>query len=86
MSLTSAMRSSSSLRRVGPIRRADTTTGSHVWLLIDALGARTAVLGGLTAARQAEEAAGFVMRVVAAGANLRFAVPDVDPGLVASGS
>jgi predicted dinucleotide-binding enzyme len=47
--------------------------------LIGDLGARTAVLGGLTAARQAEEAAGFVMRVVAAGANPRFAVPDVDP-------
>lgn len=47
--------------------------------LIGDLGARTAVLGGLAAARQAEEAAGFVMRVVAAGANPRFAVPDVRP-------
>lgn len=47
--------------------------------LIGDLGARTAVLGGLTAARQAEEAAGFVMRVVAAGMNPRFAVPDVQP-------
>ncbi len=47
--------------------------------LIGDLGARTAVLGGLAAARQAEEAAGFVMRVVAAGANPRFAVPDITP-------
>jgi 8-hydroxy-5-deazaflavin:NADPH oxidoreductase len=50
--------------------------------LIADLGARAAVLGGLAAARQAEEAAGFVMRVVAAGANPRFAVPDVDPALL----
>lgn len=50
--------------------------------LIGDLGARTAVLGGLAAARQAEEVAGFVMRLVAAGVNPRFAVPDVDPGLV----
>ena len=47
-------------------------------VLISDLGARTAVLGGLDAARQAEEAAGFVIRVVSAGANPRFAVPDVD--------
>ncbi|WTY82719.1 NAD(P)-binding domain-containing protein [Micromonospora sp. NBC_01405] len=47
--------------------------------LIADLGGRTAVLGGLTSARQLEEAAGFVMRVVAAGSNPRFAVPDVDP-------
>ncbi|WP_439681205.1 NAD(P)-binding domain-containing protein [Embleya sp. MST-111070] len=47
--------------------------------LIRDLGANTAVLGGLATARQAEEAAGFVMRVVAAGANPRLAVPDVDP-------
>ena len=51
--------------------------------LIGDLGARTAVLGGgLAAARQAEEAAGFVMRVVGAGANPRFAVPDVAPALL----
>jgi predicted dinucleotide-binding enzyme len=50
--------------------------------LIGDLGGRTAVLGGLDAARQAEEAAGFVMRVVAAGANPRLAVPDVDPSLL----
>ncbi|TDC55367.1 NADP oxidoreductase [Actinomadura sp. KC345] len=49
--------------------------------LVGDLGARAAVLGGLTAARQAEETAGFVMRVVAAGANPRLAVPDVDPAL-----
>jgi 8-hydroxy-5-deazaflavin:NADPH oxidoreductase len=51
-------------------------------LLIGDLGGRAAVLGGLEAARQAEEAAGFVIRVVAAGANPRFAVPDVDPALL----
>ncbi|MBW8484675.1 NADPH-dependent F420 reductase [Actinomadura parmotrematis] len=50
--------------------------------LVGGLGARSAVLGGLDAARQAEEAAGFVMRVVAAGANPRRAVPDVDPALL----
>ena len=55
---------------------------SRAGALIGDLGARTAVLGGLDAARQAEEAAGFVMRVVAAGANPRFAVPDVDPALL----
>lgn len=49
--------------------------------LIADLGARSAVVGGLASARQAEEAAGFVMRVVAAGFNPRFAVPDVDPSL-----
>lgn len=48
-------------------------------VLIADLGGRTAVLGGLDASRQAEEAAGFVMRLVAAGVNPRFAVPDVDP-------
>ena len=54
--------------------------------LIADLGARTAVLGGLATARQAEEAAGFVMRVVVAGANPRFAVPDVDPALLGAGT
>ncbi|MGK5558023.1 NADPH-dependent F420 reductase [Actinomadura kijaniata] len=47
--------------------------------LVRDLGGRAAVVGGLDAARQLEEAAGFVMRVVAAGHNPRFAVPDVDP-------
>ncbi|MER5700785.1 NAD(P)-binding domain-containing protein [Micromonospora sp. NPDC002296] len=50
------------------------------------LGGRTAVIGGLTSARQLEEAAGFVMRVVAAGSNPRFAVPDVDPASLDAGS
>lgn len=59
---------------------------SRVGTLITDLGGRTAVLGGLDAARQAEEAAGFVMRVVAAGANPRFAVPDVDPALLRAGT
>lgn len=54
--------------------------------LIADLGARTVVLGGLATARQAEEAAGFVMRVVAAGANPRLAVPNVDPALVDAGA
>lgn len=48
--------------------------------LIGDLGARTAVIGGLDAARQLEEVAGFVMRVVAAGFNPRLAVPDVRLG------
>ena len=54
--------------------------------LISDLGGRTAVLGGLDTARQAEETAGFVMRVVAAGANPRLAVPDVDPSLLRAGA
>ncbi|MGH3206571.1 MAG: NADPH-dependent F420 reductase, partial [Trebonia sp.] len=53
----------------------DTSALSRAEALIADLGGRTAILGGLDAARQAEEAAGFVMRVVAAGANPRFAVP-----------
>ncbi|MFC5744284.1 NADPH-dependent F420 reductase [Actinomadura rugatobispora] len=53
-------------------------------VLIGKLGARTAVVGGLAGSRQLEEAAGFVTRVVAAGHNPRFAVPDVDPALVAA--
>ncbi|GAA2028413.1 NADPH-dependent F420 reductase [Catenulispora yoronensis] len=47
--------------------------------LVADLGAHTAVVGGLDSARQAEETAGFVLRVVGAGRNPRFAVPDVDP-------
>jgi 8-hydroxy-5-deazaflavin:NADPH oxidoreductase len=54
--------------------------------LIGDLGGRTAVLGGLDAARQAEETAGFVMRVVAAGANPRLAVPNVDPTFLRAGA
>ena len=54
----------------------------HAAALIGDLGAQTAVVGGLAAARQLEEAAGFVMKVVAAGSNPRLAVPDVDPALV----
>ncbi|GGV02198.1 hypothetical protein GCM10010182_19770 [Actinomadura cremea] len=50
--------------------------------LIADLGAKTAVVAGLAGARQLEEAAGFVMRVVAAGHNPRLAVPDVDPALL----
>ena len=51
----------------------------HTRSLVADLGGRVAVIGALASARQAEEAAGFVMRVVAAGANPRFAVPHVDP-------
>ncbi|MEV5575328.1 NAD(P)-binding domain-containing protein [Spirillospora sp. NPDC052269] len=56
----------------------------RVTTLIAGLGAETAVAGGLDSARQLEEAAGFVMRVVAAGHNPKFAVPDVDPALLAA--
>jgi predicted dinucleotide-binding enzyme len=52
-------------------------------VLIADLGGQTAVVGGLASARQLEDAAGFVMRVVAAGANPRRAVPDVDPARLA---
>jgi predicted dinucleotide-binding enzyme len=54
----------------------------RVATLIRDLGGQAAVVGGLAAARQLEEAAGFVMRVVAAGSNPRLAVPDVDPALL----
>ncbi|NBH12110.1 NAD(P)-binding domain-containing protein [Amycolatopsis sp. SID8362] len=64
----------------------DTGAVSRTAALVADLGARTAVVGGLAAARQVEEAAGFVMRLVAAGANPRFAVPDVDPGLLRAGT
>jgi 8-hydroxy-5-deazaflavin:NADPH oxidoreductase len=47
--------------------------------LIADLGGQAAEIGGLASARQLEDAAGFVMRVVSAGANPRRAVPDVDP-------
>ena len=50
--------------------------------LIRDLGGRASVVGGLAGARQLEEAAGFVMRIVASGHNPRFAVPDVDPALL----
>ncbi|WP_433220497.1 NADPH-dependent F420 reductase [Microtetraspora malaysiensis] len=54
----------------------------HAAALIQDLGGQTAVVGGLSSARQLEESAGFVMRVVAAGYNPRLAVPDVDPALL----
>lgn len=47
--------------------------------LIADLGGATAIVGGLTKARQLEEAAGFVMSLVAAGHNPRTAVPDFTP-------
>jgi hypothetical protein len=58
---------------------------AHAAALTRSLGGRTAVIGGLSSARQAEEAAGFAMRVVVAGHNPRFAVPDVDPGPLRGG-
>lgn len=45
--------------------------------LVRDLGGRCAVVGGLGDARQVEQVAGFVMRVVAAGFNPRCAMPDV---------
>lgn len=50
--------------------------------LIGDLGGQAAMVGGLDRARQLEEAAGFVMRVVASGHNPRLAVPDVAPALL----
>jgi predicted dinucleotide-binding enzyme len=47
--------------------------------LIADLGGETAMIGGLSVARQLEEVAGFVMRLVGAGHNPRLAVPDVPP-------
>lgn len=64
----------------------DATAISQTATLISSLGAQPAAVGGLGAARQLEEAAGFVMRVVGAGANPRFAIPDVDPALFAATS
>jgi predicted dinucleotide-binding enzyme len=60
----------------------DPSALEHARSLIADLGGRTAMIGTLASARQAEEAAGFVMRVVAVGANPRFAVPDVNPALL----
>jgi predicted dinucleotide-binding enzyme len=54
----------------------------HTTALIGDLGGRAGVVGGLTSARQLEEAAGFVMRIVGSGHNPRFAVPNVDPALL----
>ena len=48
-------------------------------MLIADLGGGTALVGGLSKARQLEEAAGFVMSLVAAGHNPRTAVPDFTP-------
>ena len=50
--------------------------------LIADLGGQAAGIGGLASARQLKDAAGFVMRVLSAGANPRRAVPDVDPAAV----
>jgi predicted dinucleotide-binding enzyme len=47
--------------------------------LVRDLGASSAVIGGLDHARQLEDVAGFVMRVVASGYNPTTAVPSVEP-------
>ncbi|WP_020390599.1 NADPH-dependent F420 reductase [Kribbella catacumbae] len=47
--------------------------------LIGDLGGDTAIVGGLSKARQLEEAAGFLMSLVAAGHNPRSAIPDFQP-------
>ncbi len=60
----------------------DASALDRVAALIGDLGGQTAIAGGLSGARQLEEVAGFVMRVVAAGYNPRRAVPDVDPALL----
>jgi 8-hydroxy-5-deazaflavin:NADPH oxidoreductase len=57
----------------------DRTALDQTRSLIADLGGQAAEIGGLASARQLEDAAGFVMRVVSAGANPRRAVPDVDP-------
>lgn len=44
---------------------------------IEALGGRSLVVGGLDAARQAEEATAFIARIAAAGGNPRLTVPDL---------
>ncbi|NYJ00573.1 hypothetical protein HNR19_001271 [Nocardioides thalensis] len=44
---------------------------------VTALGGRSLVVGGLDAARQAEEATAFVARIAAAGGNPRLTVPDL---------
>ncbi|MFI5710484.1 NADPH-dependent F420 reductase [Kribbella sp. NPDC051620] len=48
--------------------------------LVEELGGRAVVVGDLSASRQLEEAAGFVMRVVTAGHDPRSAVPEVRVG------
>ena len=60
----------------------DATALNQTRSLIADLGGHVTVTGRLDSARQLEDAAGFVMRVVAAGANPKFAVPDVDPSLL----
>jgi predicted dinucleotide-binding enzyme len=45
--------------------------------LVADLGGRAVAVGGLASARQLEETAGFVMRIVASGHNPRYAVPHV---------
>lgn len=55
----------------------DESALEHAMALIRDLRGHGVVVGSLAAARQLEEVAGFVMRVVAAGHNPRFAVPDV---------
>ena len=62
----------------------DRTALDVVSSLVHDLGGVAAVVGGLDSARQLEDAAGFVMRVVASGHNPRLAVPDVTPAALGS--
>jgi predicted dinucleotide-binding enzyme len=64
-------------RPVVPVCGDDTGALDTVRKLVGDLGACPVVIGGLDAARQAEEVAGFVTRVAIAGANPRLAVPDI---------
>ena len=66
-------------RRTVAICGDDSASLARTSELIRDLGAVPAITGGLGSARQLEEVAGFVMRVVAAGANPTTAVPWVEP-------
>jgi predicted dinucleotide-binding enzyme len=62
---------------VVPIYGDDSASLERVRELVGDLGSTPVVVGGLDAARQAEEVAGFVTRVAIAGVNPRLAVPDL---------
>jgi len=69
-------------RRTVPVCGDDPAALDVVGRAVGALGGRSLVVGGLAAARQAEEATAFIARIAAAGGNPREAVPDV-PGRAA---
>jgi 8-hydroxy-5-deazaflavin:NADPH oxidoreductase len=62
-----------------PLCGDDPDALARVGVLVGDLGGRPVVFGDLAASRQVEEAAGFVVRLVATGHNPRLAVPDVEP-------